>query len=129
MEKKENKAITKIKKKQKKERRTTQFYYSFLTIVLFICLVQMSFSAMLNITKVIAYHKKIHTLEVKQQKAKETNELLKKDINNFKTNDAVESIARNSLMMAGPKELVVVLTKKRAPEAEKPSKHKKFIGF
>ena len=79
----ENKAISKIKKKQKKERRHTQFYYSFLTIVLFVCFIQMSFSAILNITKVIAYHRKICTLESKQIAAEAKNTELKKDYKNI----------------------------------------------
>lgn len=124
----ENKAISKIKKKQKKERRHTQFYYSFLTIVLFVCFIQMSFSAILNITKVIAYHRKICTLESKQIAAEAKNTELKKDIKNFSTTATMESIARNNLKMAGKDEVLVIVNKKQVPEDEKQEKHKK-IGF
>ena len=46
-------AIT--KKKTQKRQHHTQFYYSFLTIILLLCLAQISFSAILNISKIIAY--------------------------------------------------------------------------
>ena len=125
----ENKAITKIKKKQKKERRHTQFYYSFLTIVLFVCFLQMSFSAMLNITKVIAYHKKIGTLKNKQELAKKTNEELKRDLKNFSTTEAMESIGRNNLKMAGKHEVMIILNQQQLQDdSNTKEKHKKF-GF
>ena len=39
------------------------FYYSFLTVVLLFCVVQVGFGAILNISKTISYKSKINTLE------------------------------------------------------------------
>ena len=121
-----NNLAAKIKKKSAKRRHHTQFYYSFLTIILLICLVQMSFSALLNVTKVVAYHRKISTLESKQIAAEAKNAELKKDIKNFSTTATMESIARNNLKMAGKDEVLVIVNKQQAPQND--SKHKK-IGF
>lgn len=118
----------KVKKKSAKQRHHTQFYYSFLTIILLICLVQMSFSALLNVSKVIAYHKKISTIESKQIAAEAKNAELKKDIKNFSTTASMESIARNNLKMAGKDEVLVIVNKQQPPEPDTKDKHKK-IGF
>ncbi|MCR5265059.1 MAG: septum formation initiator family protein [Cyanobacteria bacterium RUI128] len=121
----DEKLAAKIKKKSIKQRHHTQFYYSFLTIILLICLVQMSISALLNITKVVAYHGKISTLESKQIAAEARNAELKKDIKNFSTTATMESIARNNLKMAGKDEVLVIVNKPQATEPDKKSKHKK----
>mgnify|MGYP004688007973 CR=1 FL=1 len=47
--------------KQKKKNKTG-FYYSFLTLVLLLCLIQIGFGAILIISKTIAYRAKISTL-------------------------------------------------------------------
>ena len=117
----DEKLAAKIKKKSIKQRHHTQFYYSFLTIILLICLVQMSISALLNITKVVAYHSKISTLESKQIAAEARNAELKKDIKNFSTTATMESIARNNLKMAGQDEVLIIINKK----VEKPVKKEK----
>ena len=124
----ENSKQTKAKRKRSKGKHHTPFYYSFLTIVLLICLVQMSFSALLNVTKVVAYHRKISTLESKQIAAEERNSELKKDIKNFSTTATMESIARNNLKMAGKDEVLVIVNKQQVAESgekTKPNKHKK----
>ena len=124
----ENGPKPKNKRKRAAGKQHTQFYYSFLTIVLLICLVQMSFSALLNVTKVFAYHRKISILESKRIDAEARNVKLKKDIDNFSTTASMESIARNNLKMAGKDELLVTLK----PAATKPGdntknhKHKKI---
>ena len=125
--KKESSLADKVKRNRAKDRHHTQFYYSFLTIILLICLVQMSFSALLNVTKVIAYHKKISTLESKQITAEARNAELKKDIKNFSTTATMESIARNNLKMAGKDEVLVIVNKQQT-EPQPKDKHKK-IGF
>lgn len=118
----------KLKRKRTAGKQHTQFYYSFLTIVLLICLVQMSFSALLNVTKVFAYHRKISILESKRIDAEARNVKLKKDINNFSTTASMESIARNNLKMAGKDELLVTLKPAAAKpeESTKNHKHKKI---
>ena len=123
-----NNLVDKVKNKNRQTRHHTQFYYSFLTIILLVCLVQMSFSALLNITKIVAYHRKISTLESKQIAAEAKNAELKKDIKNFSTTATMESIARNNLKMAGKDEVLVIVNKKQAPPEKQKDKHKK-IGF
>ena len=125
MEKKQKRE--KKSQNERRQRRHTRFYYSFLTIILLVCLVQMSFSALLNITKVIAYHGKISTLESKQIAAEARNAELKKDIKNFSTTATMESIARNNLKMAGKDEVLVIVNKQQEEPLPK-DKHKK-IGF
>lgn len=119
----------KVKRQSAKERHHTQFYYSFLTIILLICFLQMSFSALLNITKIVSYHRKISTLESKQIAAEARNAELKKDIKNFSTTATMESIARNNLKMAGKDEVLVIVNKKQNPqEGKEKEKHIK-LGF
>lgn len=118
--------VTKVKRKRAKRRHRTQFYYSFLTIVLLICFVQMSISAILNVSKVVAYHQKISTLESKQIAAQAKNAELKKDIKNFSKTATMESIARNSLKMASKDEVLVIVNRQQVPQPE--DKHKKH-GF
>lgn len=116
--------LSKGKRQTTKKRHNPQFYYSFLTIVLLICLVQLTISGvLLNVTKVVSYHSKISTLESKQITAKAKNAQLKKDIKNFSTAATMESIARNNLKMAGKDEVLVIVNKQQAPEEQK-SKHK-----
>ena len=119
--------IKKSKKLTKRQKNRNPMH-SFLTVVLLICLVQMSISALLNISKVIAYHTKISTLESKQISAEAKNDELKKEIKNFSTTASMESIARNNLKMAGKDEVLVIVNKKDTPSCEQKDKHKK-IGF
>ena len=123
----DNNLVDKARKKNKKNRHHTQFYYSFLTIILLVCLVQMSFSALLNITEIVAYQRKLSTLESKQIAAEARNAELKKDIKNFSTTATMESIARNNLKMAGKDEVLVIVNKQEIPKSDK-DKHKKH-GF
>ena len=117
----------KIKRRSVKRRHHTQFYYSFLTIILLICLVQMSISALLNISKIVAYHGKISTLENKKIAAEAKNAELKKDIDNFSTTASMEAIARNNLKMAGKDEYLLILNKQQQDEEEnKKNNYKKF---
>ncbi len=124
----ENQNHKKSKKIRAKRRSSRTPLNSFLTIILIICFVQMSISALLNISKVIAYHKKISTLESKQISAEARNVELKKEIKNFSTTASMESIARNNLKMAGKDEVLVIVNKKGEPQEEQKNKHKK-IGF
>lgn len=118
----------KRQRKRGKKQKTKTPLHSFLTIILLICLIQISISALLNISKVVAYHKKISTLESKQISAEAKNAELKKEIKNFSTAASMESIARNNLKMAGKDEVLVIVNKKEVPEEEQKEKHKK-IGF
>lgn len=111
-------AIT--KKKNQKRKHHTQFYYSFLTIILLLCLAQISFSAILNISKIIAYKQKITTIAKTAEEAENRNIELKKDIKNFSSVATLESIARNNLKMASKDEvLIIVNSKKEVPVKKK----------
>jgi len=91
-----------------------------LTIVLLLCLAQISFSAILNISKIIAYKQKIATIIRTEEEAENRNIELKKDIKNFSSIATLESIARNNLKMASKDEvLIIVNSKKEAPPKKK----------
>ena len=111
-------AIT--KKRNAKRNSHTQFYYSFLTIILLLCLAQISFSAILNMSKIVAYRQKIATIAKTEEEAELRNIELKKDIKNFSSVATLESIARNNLKMASKDEvLIIVNSKKEAPPKKK----------
>ena len=113
---KEAKAPTKKKNK-------TGFYYSFLTLVLLFCLIQIGFGAILNITKTISYRAKISTLTKIRDSAENQNQELKQDIKLFSTTQTLEGIARNNLKMAGEDE-VLVLINNNQPQNTKTKRHK-----
>ena len=113
--------------KKTKRQHHNRFYYSFLTIVLLICCIQMSFSAILNVSKIVAYHRKISTLESKQIAAEARNAELKKDIKNFSTTASMEQIARNNLKMAAKDELMIIVNKQQQ-EPQENKNHNKKIG-
>lgn len=116
-EKKEEIAVTKSK---------TGFYYSFLTIVLLFCLIQIGFGAILNISKTISYRGKISVLTKIRDHAEAQNHDLKEDIKQFSSTQSLEGIARNNLKMAGEDE-VLILINNNQPQvpAKKKFKHKK----
>lgn len=120
----ELKLANRIKRDKKKARTKRRFRYSFLTVILIICLTQMSISALLNISKIIDYHIKLAKLESKQIAAEARNSELKKDIKNFSTTATMESIARNNLKMAGKDEVLVIVNKHE--ETEKSQKRGKI---
>lgn len=95
--------------KSRKEIRRTGFYYSFLTIVLLFCLIQIGFSAILNISKIVAYKAKIITLKKTLNDAEDYNKNLKEEIKLFSTTQNLEGIARNTLKMAGEDEVLIII--------------------
>lgn len=101
--------IDKTKIKNKKRKNKIRVYYSLLTIVLLICLAQIGFSAILNITKTISYQTKIRTMKKTKYQAESRNKKLKQEIKNFSTASSLESIARNNLKMAGQDEVLVII--------------------
>lgn len=113
---------TKIKNKQRKNK--IRFYYSFLTIVLLICLVQIGFSAIINISKTISYQSKINTIKATKKQAEERNSMLKQELKNFSTATSLEAIARNNLKMAGEDEVLVIINSQEDP-VKKETKKKK----
>ncbi len=85
------------------------FYYSFLTIVLLLCLIQITISAVLNVSKVISYKAKIIQITNTLDAAMALNEQLKDNIKNFSNVGGLEEIARNNLKMSGADEVLVII--------------------
>ncbi len=110
----------------RKSKNKTGFYYSFLTLVLLFCLIQIGFGAILNISKTISYKAKISTLSKIRDEAENQNQELKQDIKLFSSMSSLEGIARNNLKMAGEDEVLVLINnnQKTNPKHKK-SKHKK----
>lgn len=117
----------KNKQNNKKSRynRKVGFYYSFLTIVLIFCLVQIGYGAILNISKIISYKGKTIVLENLLKNAKLRNQDLKSEKKMVTSDNSLEGIARNNLKMAGQDEVLVIINKK----VEKPKTKKSFWKF
>jgi len=112
----EQRVLNQAKKKHRKEKVKKGFYYSFLTIVLLFCIVQVGFGAILNISKTISYKAKINALEKERDEAENKNKNLKEDIKQFSSADSLEEIARNNLKMAGEDEVLVIINKSEPKE-------------
>ena len=121
---------TRVQKQQKKKIRKIRFYHSFLTIILLLCVFQISASALLNLAKIVIYQAKIITAKELKAKAEATNYNLKNEIQNFSSMYKVESIARNNLKMAAKDEVLIIINqdKKEAQQVEKMPDNK-FIRF
>ena len=104
-------------KKQKRTSSSNGFYYSFLTIILILCLVQITISAVLNISKIVSYKAKIVQITKTRNAAKALNEQLQDNIKNFSNVTGLEAIARNNLKMSGEDEVLVIINTK--PDVEK----------
>lgn len=119
---------TKIKNKQRKTK--IRVYYSLLTIVLLVCLAQIGFSAILNISKTISYQTKINTMKNTKDQAESRNIKLKQEIKNFSTASSLETIARNNLKMAGEDEVLVIINTAQEKNSDKNvKKQNKFASF
>lgn len=86
-----------------------KFKYSILTIVLLICIIELSVSAIQNISKDITFSAKIKGLEEKRNEELDKNKQLKSEIENYNSDKTLESIARNNLKMAGKDEILIIL--------------------
>lgn len=118
--------ISKTKTKNKQRKTKIRVYYSLLTIVLLICLAQIGFSAILNISKTISYQTKINTMKRTKYQAAKRNENLKEEIKNFSTASSLESIARNNLKMAEKDEVLVIINTAEEAKSTQDSKSKKL---
>ena len=85
------------------------FYYSFLTVILLLCLVQITISAVLNISKIVSYNSKIKQITNTRNAAQALNIQLKDNINNFSNVTGLEAIARNNLKMSSEDEVMVII--------------------
>lgn len=110
--------------KSRKELRRKEFYYSFLTIVLIFCLIQIGVGAILNISKIIAYKAKVITLKKTLNDAEEYNKDLKEQIKMFSSTQSLEGIARNNLKMAGEDEVLIIINNNTAENKTKKDKKK-----
>lgn len=115
---------------KQKSSATKGFYYSFLTIILILCLIQITLSAVLNVSKVISYKAKIIQITRTRDAAQALNEQLKDNINNFSNATGLEAIARNNLKMSSEDEVLVIInTPKEDEEKEDKSKKMSFIKY
>ena len=130
---KRKKTLTKDEKQiqkhvvKSKNKKGGNFYYSFLTIVLIICLIQVSFSAILNISKTVVYHNKIVKIKKIRNEAERRNKNLKNEIKEFSKTASLEAIARNNLKMAGEDEVLIIINDNNKDKNTKKQKTKK--GF
>ena len=120
--------VEKNKKSSSKNTASKGFYYSFLTIILILCLIQIAISAVLNVSKVISYKAKIIQITKTRDAAKALNIQLKDNINNFSNAAGLEAIARNNLKMSSEDEVLVIINTPKSETPEKEEKSKK-LGF
>lgn len=104
--------------KNKRKKKEFKMRYSFLTLVLLCCLAHVGVSAFYNISKTINYQGKIRKMDQLKQKATQDNIRLKEELDNFNSLKSLEAIARNNLKMAGEDEVLVIINKKNASQAE-----------
>ena len=93
-----------------------------------LCVVQVAYSALFNISKIVVYRGKIIKAQELKETALQKNKRLKNELDNFNSTNRVESIARNNLKMAGENEVLVIIN---TPDAEDKPKTKKeqFLDF
>ncbi len=108
----ENNLAQKHEEKHTRQKRSDGVYYSFLTFVLVLCLVQIGWGMILNISKTISYKTKIITLERIRDHAEKQNKVLKQEVDAFSSNTSVEEIARNNLKMVGQDEVLILINDK-----------------
>lgn len=106
----------KAKAKSEQHNKKSNFYYSFLTIVLLICLAQIGFSALLNISKTISYQRKVVQIKQIRDEAEKKNRRLKQEIKDFSSVKSLEAIARNNLKMAGEDEVLILINDNKEEE-------------
>ena len=86
-------------------------FFTLLTFVLLICIIELVVSAINNINKGVHFHSKIKGLEEKRNEELVRNKQLKSEIENFNSETNLESIARNNLKMAGENEILIIINK------------------
>ena len=119
----ENKEQPKNKYRHSKK---TGFYYSFLTIILILCLIEIGAGAVINVSKIISYQGKKNVLENLLKKAQMRNQDLKSEKKMVTSDNSLEGIARNNLKMAGEDEVLVLINNPNVQnQKDKKIKHKK----
>ena len=116
-----------VKKPQDKQSNSSGgFYYSFLTVILLLCLVQITISAVLNISKIVSYKAKIQKITNTRNAALALNDQLRDNIKNFSNVTGLEAIARNNLKMSSEDEVMVIIN---APKEDETKEKPKKFGF
>lgn len=115
--------------KQKKKNMRVKFYHSFLTLILLCLVVQVSYSAILNISKSLAYRAKIYKSRQLKAEAIKQNEKLKNELYNYNSMQKVEAIARNNLKMAGEGEVLVIINQNEDKIEEPKTLKEKFNAY
>ena len=95
-----------------------------------LCLAQISYSAIINLAKIVFYQGKIIKAQELQAQAEARNARLKNEIKNFSSMYKVESIARNNLKMAAKDEVLIIINQP-AEETKKYNEtfDKQFVKF
>ena len=124
-----NNLKSRVQHQQKKKIRKVRFYHSFLTIVLLLCVIQISYSALLNLAKIVVYQAKIAKAQSLYAAAQSRNSNLKNEIKNFSSMYKVESIARNNLKMAAKDEVLVIINQPHDEEEENDRNENSFAKF
>ena len=88
-------------------------------------MVQITISAVLNVSKVVSYNAKIKQITKTRNAALALNEQLKDNIKNFSNVTGLEAIARNNLKMSSDDEVLVIINTPKEEKIEKPKK----LGF
>jgi len=113
----DHKKVRKIYKKR--------IYYSFLTVVLIICLFQVGRGAYLNVAKYFVLNSQLGKLKEINLKSKEQNKHLKEELHNYNSTKGVEEIARNKLNLAGADEVLVIIKEPEKTIEQGQDKNKK----
>ena len=116
-------------KKQKKKNNSMKFYRSFLTIVLLVLILQIGYSAILNVSKSIAYKSKINKSNELLKDAKEQNEYLKQKLRTKNPMEQVEYIARNNLKMVADNEILIIINENTEEDTVPKTFKDKFLQF
>ena len=119
----------KVRASRKKKSSKVRFYHSFLTIVLILCVFQISYSALLNISKIVIYQGKIVKSKQLLAAAQKRNSALKKEVENFNSLEKVESIARNNLKMAAKNEVLVIINEPEQLDIEPKTFKDKLVYY
>ena len=118
-----------LKKSSSKFSSSNGLSYSFFTIILLLCLVQITISAVLNVSKVVSYNAKIKQITKTRNAALALNEQLKDNINNFSNVAGLEAIARNNLKMSSEDEVLVIINTPKEEMVEEKPKRMGFIKY
>jgi len=113
--------------KKKSSENSGGLYYSFLTIVLLLCLIQITASVVLNVSKIVSYKAKIIQITNTRDAAQALNTQLRDNIKNFSNVAGLEAIARNNLKMSSEDEVMVIINEPKDDTTKE--KTKKFGIF